>query len=237
MKAIRLSFIQMLSFLRRDMMLFAACVAPFLIGLIFHFGIPALEQVLTRYFHSTAILAPYYEIFDIFFSMLTPTMFCYVAAMVILEENDDHIVRYLFVTPLRKTGYLWARLGLPCVIAFVLTGGLLPVFKLTDLGIVETIYLAISGALQGGIIALIIVTLSSNKLEGMAITKLSTITILGILVPYFIQQKIQYVLVFLPSFWIGKAIYERSQFHMLISILISVLWIGMLMKLFLHKTV
>ena len=42
---------------------------------------------------------------------------------------------------------------------------LLPVFKLTALSAVEVLLLSGTGALQGIIIALLIVTLSTNKLE------------------------------------------------------------------------
>lgn len=47
MRAIRSGFLQMLVFMRRDMMLSAACLAPVLAGLGIRFGIPFLEDVLT----------------------------------------------------------------------------------------------------------------------------------------------------------------------------------------------
>ena len=65
--------------------------------------------------------------------MLSPVMFCFVAAMVILEETDDHITGYLFITTLGRKGYLAARLGLPAVISFIITLVLLPIFRLTKL--------------------------------------------------------------------------------------------------------
>ena len=43
------------------------------------------------YLKKEFILSPYYSLFDIFFASLTPCMFCFIAAMVILEEHDDHI--------------------------------------------------------------------------------------------------------------------------------------------------
>lgn len=230
MKAVRLAFLQMLSFLRRDMMLAAACIAPVLIGFLFRFGLPALEKVLVGYFHMTEFLAPYYEIFDIFFSMLSPFLFCYVAAMIILEERDEKIAKYLFVTPLRKNGYLIARIGLPCAAAFAVTVCLLPPFKLTALGAGTVVYLSLAGALQGMLLALLIVTLSSNKLEGMAVTKLSSVMILGVLVPYFVSGKIQYMFAFLPAFWVGRAVHFGGILPMGISIIISLAWIALLIK-------
>lgn len=63
--------------------------------------------------------------------MLPSTMFCFVSAMVSLEEADEKTAAYLFITPLRITGYLCARFGIPAVTAFFVTAVLLPVFKLT----------------------------------------------------------------------------------------------------------
>lgn len=89
MKAIRLSFFQMLAYMRRDMMLFVACFAPILVGILFRFAIPLLEATLTDWLHISAIISPYYALMDIFFSMLSPTMFCFVSSMISLEEADE----------------------------------------------------------------------------------------------------------------------------------------------------
>lgn len=235
MKAIRLSFIQMVTAMRRDMMLFASCLAPILAGFIFRLGIPFLEAVLCEYFDMPAIISPYYRLIDLFFVMLSPTMFCFVSAMVSLEEADERTAAYLFVTPLGKTGYLYARFGVPVAIAFLVTLILLPVFKLTAFSAIAILLLAISGTLQGIIIALLVVTLSANKLEGMAVTKLSSLTISGIAVPFFIKGNVQYALLALPSFWIGKAACENRLPYIFPALILSVVWICVLFNGYLRK--
>ena len=82
MRAIKTAFFQMLLFLRKDMMLLAACCSPVLIGIIFKFGIPAAEEILNRYIDFPLIR--YYEIFDVLFALLTPLMFCFTTSMIIL---------------------------------------------------------------------------------------------------------------------------------------------------------
>ena len=230
MKAIYRSFLQMLLFVQRDMMLFASCAAPLLAGLAFKFLIPLLEKRLTKWLGIDAILAPYYGLMDLFFSVLAPTMFCFAAAMVILEEHDDHIESYLFVTGLGKTGYLISHIALPGGIAFVVTLVLLPFFKLTALSGMEILLLSFAGTLQGIIIALLIVTLSTNKLEGMAVTKVSSLLILGAFVPYFVVHPVQYVAAVLPSFWMAKALCEKNIFYMVMAVLTSGIWIWSLMR-------
>lgn len=235
MKAIRLSFLQMIAAMRRDMMLFAACLAPILAGLFFRFGIPFLEAVLTDWFHMTAIISPYYKLIDIFFMMLLPTMFCFVSAMVCLEEADEKTAAYLFITPLGKTGYLYARFGVPAVAAFLVTLILFPAFKRTSFSAIAVLLFAAGGTLQGIIVALLVLTISSNKLEGMAVTKLSTLTVSGAVIPFFIKDNVQYVLFLLPSFWIGKAAYENVLLYMLPVFALSAMWICLLLKRYLRK--
>ena len=221
MKAIRLSFFQMAAAMRRDMMLFVSCFAPILAGFFFRFAIPFIEAALTDSFHIAAIISPYYKLVDILFAMLSSTMFCFVSAMISLEERDEKTAVYLFITPLRKTGYIVARFGVPSAIAFLATIILLPVFKLTPLSPLTILLLAAGGTLQGMIVALLVLTISSDKLEGMALTKLST--------------DIQYVISPLPSFWIGKAILENMPLYMLPAFILSAMWICFLFKRYLRK--
>lgn len=235
MKAICFSFMQMLLFVRRDRMLFVACFAPILAGLFFKFAIPVIEKMAVDLIGVTAVFSPYDGLFDLFFSMLTPMMFCFTAAMVILEEHDNSIEQYLFVTTLGRKGYLISRIGIPAIIALIATLILLPIFKLSALSTIGIVFFSIMGALQGVTIALLIVTLSTNKLEGMAVTKVSTLTILGAFVPYFVPHPIQYALSFLPSFWVGKTMIDNKPIDTLMALLLAFVWIFLLMKKYLKK--
>ncbi len=195
-----------------------------------HDVIRIIEAVLTDGLHRTAIIAPYYGLVDILLAMLPPAMFCFVSAMVSLEEADEKTAAYLFITPLTKTGYLSARLGLPAVAAFFVTLILLPVFKLTALPSLTILLLTAGATLQGVIVALLILTISSNKLEGVAVAKLATLTVFGAAVPFFIQSNVQYAISPLPAFWIGKAILESRPVYMLPAFGLSIVWIFFFLK-------
>lgn len=235
MRAVKASFFQMAVTLRRDRMLFACCLAPVLAGLFFRFVIPFLETVLTDYFCTAEIISPYYKLIDLILAMLSPAMFCFVSAMICLEERDEKAAVYLFITPLGKTGYLFARFGIPAGIAFLVTMVLLPAFKLTAFTPPFLFLLAAGGTLQGMIVALLVLTFSSNKLEGMAVAKLATLTIFGAAVPFFIRSDMQYAASFLPSFWIGRAVSEGRPLSMLSAFALSVVWIGFLLKRYLRS--
>lgn len=229
MRAIRLNFLHMLKLIRRDMMLVAACLAPLFAGAAIKFLIPVLEKSLTRWLNTDAVLTPYYGLFDIFYASISPVMFCFISAMVILEEHDDHVDSYLFVTGLGQNGYILSRIFAPALCAFFVTAALLPVFRLTDLSVSMVFFLSLAGTMQGIIIALLIVTLSSNKLEGMAVSKLSTLLILGAIVPYFVPGPVCYIFSVIPSFWIGEAVINSEVLLMLPAILTAGAWIFVLL--------
>lgn len=228
MKAIRLSFSHMLKLVRQDRMLLAAGLAPLLAGIATRYAVPLAEGSLVRLTGAEAVLAPYYALFDLFFASLTPAMFCFIAAMVMLEERDDHIDRYLFVTGLGRNGYFVSRIGFPALAAFGVTAMLLPVFHLTPLTAGAILLMSFVGTMQGIIIALLIVTISSNKLEGMAVTKLASLMMLGAAIPYFIPAPFSFACSFLPSFWMGKAMVEHCLLYLLPSLAVEGGWIVVL---------
>ena len=102
MKAIYLSFLHLLRFIHRDMMLLVVLFAPLLCMLCYRFLIPALELFLCDMLQQSAVIVPYYPLLNIFFCMLAPAMFCFAAAMILLEERDEHTAGYLMITPLQR---------------------------------------------------------------------------------------------------------------------------------------
>lgn len=235
MKAIKISFFHMLRFVRKDMMLLAAGISPFLMGVAIRFGIPSIDKILMEVTGMSQILRPYYSLFDIFYAAITPAMFCFIAAMVMLEERDDHIDRYLFVTELGKRGYYTSRIVVPALVAFIISVALLPIFRLVVNSFAEVLFLSLAGTFQGIIIALLVVSLSSNKLEGMALTKCSSLMMLGAMGPYFIRRPYSHILFFMPSYWTGLMVTEGCTLYMLPMVIVSVIWILILCKICVNR--
>lgn len=235
MKSIISGFLQMLHCVKHDGILVMSCIAPVLCGILFKFGIPEAEKLLTGYFKSTEILFPYFALFDLFLSLITPMMFNFAAAMVILEEIDVHISGYLAVTPLGRRGYLIARLGIPSVFSFLFTMAISDVFSLISVRLETLLVTAIVASLHGLIIALMIVSFSGNKLEGMAVTKLSSLMVLGIMVPFFITERIEYLASPLPGFWMAKIVQKGGPLNVSAALLVSLVWIICLSKKFYRK--
>ncbi|OHD81718.1 MAG: hypothetical protein A3J97_08740 [Spirochaetes bacterium RIFOXYC1_FULL_54_7] len=104
--------------------------------------------------------------------ILFPGMFYgMVAGFLLLDDRDDGIAAYWSVTPVRRSGYLLARLGLfslaavPAGLACALVLGLAP------LRLSEDLVMAILGALQVPVYALFLAAFAANKVEGLSILK------------------------------------------------------------------
>ena len=229
MKRILSSTIQIFKQIKSDPMMFAACFTPFVMGALIKFGIPFLERI------TDFSLQEYYPIFDLLFSIMAPVLLCFAFAMITLEEIDDKVSRYFSITPLGKSGYLFTRLGVPSIISAVIAFIVLLLFSLEKLSIGMTICLALLGSVQAIIVSLMIITLSSNKLEGMAVTKLAALTLLGIPAPFFIDSYYQFLVGFLPSFWVAKALQNEEVLYFSIGLVVALVWYYFLTKRLFRK--
>lgn len=216
-------------------MLFMICLAPILYILFLRYGLPAAEKYFTGYFDLSYILSPYYPMLDLFLAVLTPVMFSYASAMVILGEIDDGITSYMSVTPIGKEGYLISRLVLPLILSSLITIIALSIFSLTEISIIKIFILSIMSVILGYIMAIIVISIAENKVEGMAVMKLSGLLLMGIPAPFFIKGNIQYLASFLPSLWFSKFAVESKIIYLIIYILISAVWILVLTKKFKRK--
>ena len=229
MKRILSSAIQVFKQIKSDPMMFAACFTPFIMGALIKFGIPFFERI-TKF-----SLQGYYPIFDLLLSIMAPVLLCFAFAMITLEEIDDKVSRYFSITPLGKAGYLFTRLVVPAIISAVIAFIVLLLFSLEKLPTSMMIGLALLGSVQAIIVSLMIITLSGNKLEGMAVTKLSALTLLGIPVPFFIDNYYQFAVGFLPSFWVAKAVQNEAVLYFPIALVVALIWYYFLIKRLFRK--
>ncbi len=231
-KVLYIAFQQFLVQIYKDAMLIILCLAPVLCGILFKYVLPIIEKIVNTYLPLSSILQPYYLLFDLLLAMVTPLMYCFAAAYVILSEIDDGISRYLAVTPVGKKGYLISRIGIPAFISFLVSIITLYCFKLTDCSFPNIIGVCVITTLLGVVTALLIVSLSANKVEGMAVSKMTGLLSLGLPAPFFMNGTVQYALFFLPSFWLSKFAKEANIIYFLIGCLESLLWIYLLYSRF-----
>ena len=212
----------------RDSMLYAVCAAPVLAAVFFKFGIPFLERRLCAYLNVTSLLTGYYQLIDLFLAVLTPFMLSFASAMVMLTERDENMAAYMTVTPVGKRGYILSRLVLPAAIGAAVSAVLLGLFSLTRLTWTDIVLLSVLGSILSVAVALLIVAVSHNRVEGMALSKLTGLVLFGLPVPFFIFSGVQFLFAPLPSFWIGKLFYDGNILYVFPALVTSGLWIAVL---------
>ncbi len=235
MNAIIKSFRVFILQLTKDGMLIMILIAPLLIGTIFKFGIPFLELQLTSYFDKEVILKDYFILFDLLLATLTPYLVSFAASMTMLDEFDSNLINHLCITPLGKKGYLISRVVLPILIAYIISIIIVSVFSITSWSFIMIISICLLTSLLSFTSTLIVFSFSKNKIEGLALAKLSGIVMIGIVVPFTLSSEVEYYFSLLPSFWIGKFTLELSFSYFLISFISILIWIYVLYRKFLLK--
>jgi fluoroquinolone transport system permease protein len=135
---------------------------------------------------------------------MTPVMTGMVCAFLMLDERDEGIGTYYRVTPAGGRAYLAARLGFPMLWAFISSLLVIGLFALAVKNVAVIITAAVLGTFQGIITCMLLVVLAGNKVEGLALAKLTNFFVLGLPAAWFINAPYKYLLGFLPSFWLGE---------------------------------
>ena len=104
--------------------------------------------------------------------VLFPGMFYgMVAGFLLLDDRDDGVSGYWGVTPVGRTGYLAARLGLFSAAAFVIGLAVGPVLGLGWTSPIADVGVAFLGALQVPLYAMFLAAFAADKVEGLSILK------------------------------------------------------------------
>ena len=218
-------------------MLIVICGVPVLIALLFGFGVPELEAFLCQTLGKETFLSDYYLLFDLFMAMMTPFMLTFVSSMVILTELDENMAAYLAVTPITKKGYIISRLVFPAALSGFISVVLLGFFSLSHWTFGGILLAALLSSLLSIPIAMVIVTFSHNRVEGMAIAKLSGLILLGLPAPFFLKGGFQFLFSWLPSFWMSKLFLGHSIWSIFFAIGVSLVWIWALYRRFERKMI
>jgi fluoroquinolone transport system permease protein len=140
------------------------------------------------------------------------------------------------VTPVGKRGYLASRLLLPALFASLAGLAVLPLFGLSGLSAAEILCLSPAMGVIAVIASLLVTSISGNRIEGMAVGKLSGLVLCGIVVPFVATGNIRFSFAFLPTFWVAEFFVHRPFYAIPAFIATSALWIAFLYSRFERKT-
>lgn len=218
----------------RDAIMLFLIPAPLLVGIAFRFLLPWLNQLLLV--RSSFSLEPWYPITDGLMIILTPTLLTMSSAFLLLEECDEGLGNYYQITPASHLQYLFARIGIPAIWDFFCAIVITRWFALSDISLLTTISASIIATLFGIAVAMMIVSLASNRVEGLAVSKLTGITLMGLIVAGLVSDSWRWFTSILPSFWVGQLIFEKDLWPtLLLGILVCLFWFILFTKRFIKK--
>jgi fluoroquinolone transport system permease protein len=211
----------------RDTLLFSLVFTPWFQGSLLYFGLPLLQPLLLQTFAFD--LTPWYVLSDMTVLMLAPMMAGVLCGFLMLDERDEGVGEYYNVTPLGGAGYLASRILLPMLYSIGIAPILMALFSLSHPDILRVLFVVLCGGLFGASLALLLLSFASNKVEGLAVSKIMGILMLPMVIPFLTDSPWGYLAAAFPTFWMG--VLFKGQITMLpLALLVSCVWIILLYR-------
>lgn len=201
-----------------------------------------------------AILVPYLEenaggqwmyLVNAMLLLLNGFMFGAVVAFSLLDDQDDHVLLSLRITPISVKWYIRIKLLfgylfgiLATLLLLIVTGGL---ETFSPLSIIMIIILA---PMQAPIYTLLIVSLANNKVEGFVILKSASLILMGPVAGLFLINWTELLLSPFPAFWTTKLIVseqglptflQESYLYFIIGMIVHILVYSLLFHIYTKK--
>lgn len=218
----------------RDGMLIVLLPAPFLIGAFLKLAAPLANQILTA--KCSFSIAPWYGLADGMLICLTPMFVAMISAFLLLDERDQGVSAFYQVTPAEGFAYLAARIGLPMIGAFIATWIVATAFTLSSFPFEVILGGALISSFTGVALAMMVVSIAGNRVEGLALSKLMGISFIGLLFAWLVPAPYRWIASFLPSFWIGQLLTGGADLlSFLLGLASCFFWIVLFTRRFLRK--
>jgi hypothetical protein len=150
-------------------------------------------------------LASNFPLIFMFFIVIIPFIFSFIAAFLILDERDEHLLTVLRVMPISRNNYLIYRMFFMSLFSFIVLlifpslSGLLEGIQLSILVYIPT---ALLFALFTPFCALLVSSFATNKVQAFAIFKIGgTVFMLPIFAFLLNLDNLKYIFSPIPNFW------------------------------------
>jgi fluoroquinolone transport system permease protein len=189
----------------RDPMLLFASGAPLLLLALMRLGVPAARDLLAAYVPFD--LAQFYPLIAVFFSLLPAMLWGLTTAFLYLDEKDNGLTAYFFITPLRKSGYLAYRLSFPLVFSFAFTVLLAATNGLVVFTLWQIMVFAVLSSVLSLVFFFALAALAHNKVEGLALGKALGVILLGPVASGILPSPLKYLGAIFPPFWSAEFLF------------------------------
>ncbi len=184
--------------LLRDPLLALLPFIPFLASLALRFLTPLLAAFLRKALGFE--LMDYGEFIRLVLALFPGMFYGMAAGFLFLDDRDAGIASYWAITPVRRSGYLAARLGLFAALAYPAGIACAYIVGIGAPRFGPLAWLAFAGALQAPLLALALAAFADNKVEGLAMVKalgIVDVAPLAVLLP----ESARFVAWPFPQYW------------------------------------
>ncbi|MCB0546908.1 MAG: hypothetical protein KDD19_04920 [Phaeodactylibacter sp.] len=194
-KLLRLARLDLNMILREQMLWFMLFVVPALQFCMALLLLPWLEQ---RF----PVLAGYHSLILMLVTLQVVSSIGFVVASMLLDERDEQVLTALRTMPVGVNTFLFYRLSIGTLMAGLFSFSMLSAPGLEGLGGAARLTAAFLFASTAPITTLALATLSSNKVEGLAVYKGLSLILMVPAGSFFIHSWVQYALGIVPVYWV-----------------------------------
>lgn len=126
----------------------------------------------------------------------------WVTGFLFLEDRDDGVLLAIDITPIGKSGFFAYRVTITALITILITIFAM-ILLLPDLGWGMVLFVSFLVAVEAICAAFVLPAIARNKVEGLAVTKLTNIAIIVPLIA-IIPSPFRYLGAIIPTYWIGE---------------------------------
>jgi hypothetical protein len=169
--------------------------------------------------------------------VLPAVLIGWVTGFLLLEDRDEGVLVAVDITPIGKTGFLLYRVTITAIVAAVITAGAVLAVA-PSLGPAAHILIVLAVAVEAVMAAVLLPAIARNKVEGLALTKLTN---LAAVVPLLalIPSPWRYVAGIVPTYWIGELIAPDAMLPMpsvvAATLATHLCWLAVLVRIFARR--
>jgi fluoroquinolone transport system permease protein len=126
----------------------------------------------------------------------------WVTGFLLLEDRDDGVLLAVDVTQIGKSGFLTYRVTVTALVGAAITAIAVP-FVAPALELPQRLLIVTAVAMESVLAAVILPALARNKVEGLALTKLTNIAAVVPLIA-IVPSPWRYIAGIVPTYWLGE---------------------------------
>ena len=172
-------------------------IYPIIIGIVAYYLIPYLRE-------DVGVLIA--NIVSLLFVLMTSFMFGAITGFTLLDDQDDHVLYSLKITPIKVRDYIVIKLFFSYFLGFLATLLLVLITQLFESSIMNIIGISLLAALQAPMLALLINAFASNKVEGFVFMKATGILVMIPIASLFLTNWTELFLGIVPGFWVARLV-------------------------------